>query len=88
MSKSTEVRWETPPPAHHHHGNGGGNSHKYDAVRKVLRERPGEWAVITEGHDATIANRLATYHRKSGRWVGYELTSRKGTIYARFVGDQ
>jgi hypothetical protein len=88
------IRWEDPPPSNTRKEPPG----KYVHIADALRQRPGEWAVVSENANSNMA-----YSIKNGTLKGFdpprsfEAVSRgnpgyesrnnmRSTIYARFIG--
>ena len=88
------IRWEDPPPSK----RTGAYPGKYVRIADALRQRPGEWAVVSEDSQGNLA-----YYIKHGKLKGFspprsfEAVSRinpgyesrnnmRSTVYARFIG--
>lgn len=92
------IRWEAPPPTNRGRAVGTGPDHvdPFAELAATLRSRPGEWAVVFEGQNAS-ASHVATRFRSgmvpSTQPPGsFEASSRKlpngmTATYARYVGD-
>lgn len=83
-----DIKWEEPTP------NGRGNKPLRDwaGIAALLRDRPGEWAVVAEDVSTSVASNI-----KQGRHRGFDAgefevtcrgvkNSRAEKIYARYVG--
>lgn len=82
----TKIRWEDPPPKD--------GRHDWPAIVKMLKARPGEWAMVATYLRATVAAATARNVRDGKYWgieAGViEAVSRtvhgECRIYARYVG--
>jgi hypothetical protein len=90
-----EIEWEEPPPAT---GKYYGNVGKYVAIANALKNRPGEWAIVSRETQGNLASII-----KKGKVRGFapagsfeavsrinpDNTSRSNprcTVYARYIG--
>jgi hypothetical protein len=88
------IRWEDPPPSNKRTAPPG----KYVHIADALRQRPGEWAIVSDDAQGNM-----TYFIKNGTLKGFgpprsfEAVSRvnpgyksrnnmRSTIYARYIG--
>lgn len=73
------IMWEEPPNAQR-----GWRHHQWEPLLAQLTEHPGRWAKLAEmgsvNSAASSASRLRRIHN------GFEFTSSKTWVYARFVG--
>lgn len=90
---SDVIRWEAPPP---HRRAGQKQRSKYDAMAAMLRERPGEWALVLEDAPVGVCLGVAGMMRRGvgaftpahafkSRQVG-AAGAAKASLYARYVG--
>ncbi len=86
------IRWETPPPSSARNVRPG----KYIRIAEALRQRRGEWAIISEEATASLASHInrgalkgfaprGSYEAKVRVNSATRLTKRY-TLYARYVG--
>jgi len=85
-----EINWQSPPESK------GNKARGVSRIRftNALRERPGEWAVLTEDGSLSMVTIVKTGASPAYAPAGaFEATSRssgdsrRGTIYIRFVGE-
>lgn len=84
------VRWEDPAPRLH------GRKQSSVDIALLLRERPGQWALIGEYKNPNSASSVPSSRRQALSRAGldaklWEFTSRKGAdghglLYARYIG--
>lgn len=83
-----EIKWEEPTPD----GRGNKPFRDWAGISALLRDRPGEWAVVAEDVSVSTAS-----HIKRGRFRGFVagefeavsrnvINGRAEKIYARYVG--
>ena len=80
-----DIKWGTPPQPDH-----GPGSTRFLAEAAALRERPGEWALISGSEGIKYPSNIPGYAAFKGG--GFEFTSRRrgdgmADVYARFVGE-
>lgn len=78
------IRWEKPPPRSR-------QLIDWREVARLLRSRPGEWAVVYEGKSRQAANGQMSQLRAGKRLpmlpvADFEYECREKTVYARYVG--
>jgi hypothetical protein len=80
------LKWGDPPGA----GRRVYDNTKWARIADALRERPGEWALVTE--NGTSGSNSNALHLLARRGPGFEVTSRKQpdntvNVWARYVGN-
>jgi hypothetical protein len=88
------IRWEDPPPSKKRTSWAG----KYAHIADALRQRPGEWAIVSEDAQGNLASYIKqgtlkgfapprSFEAVSRVNPGYESRNNmRSTIYARFIG--
>lgn len=86
------IRWEDPPEMR----TGAGprmKTHAWAVIAKDLRDKPGDWGVVSEGHpDPSIAPRIKTakspWFAPAGSFqVKTRRTNGVTVVYARYIGE-